>query len=90
MSKNLEEKNQAVTPWDYYAGLRRKEKGEFVQYLTSRFGFRYKTLMVKLGKPEYEPSFSLLEYNAIMDVINTEEWRQSSSGQAQTALSTIR
>lgn len=76
MNKKIEEKNQSVTPWGYYSALSRGDKSRFMLHLVNKFGFTPRTLQIKLRNADYSPSFSQLEYSAIMDVISSEEWKQ--------------
>lgn len=76
MSKEIQEKNQFITPWDYYASLKKGEKSKLVQHLSTKYGLVGRTLMYKLGHRDYQPTFTQLEYTAIMNEINSEEWKR--------------
>jgi len=69
---------------NYYANLRKKDKGMFLQYLMTKYQFNYITLVHKLGKSG-ERTFTMPELIVINDVINNQEWKKTlSSSTAQT------
>lgn len=69
---------------NYYAKLRKKDKGMFLQHLITKYQFNYITLVHKLGKSG-ERSFSMPELIVINDVINNQEWKKTlSSSTTQT------
>ena len=69
---------------NYYANLRKKDKGMFLQYLITKYQFNYITLVHKLGKSGGR-TFSMPELIVIKNVINNQEWKKTlSSSTAQT------
>lgn len=42
--------NAVLTPQDYYENLDRKNKGKFLEYLITRYGFKYTTIRAKLTR----------------------------------------
>lgn len=40
--------NAGLNPQDYYENLDRKNKGKFLEYLITRYGFKYTTIRAKL------------------------------------------
>lgn len=69
---------------NYYAKLRKKDKGIFLRYLITKYQFNYITLVHKL-RSSGERSFTCPELVVINNVINNQEWKKTlSSSTAQT------
>ena len=61
---------------NYYAKLRKKDKGIFLRYLITKYQFNYITLVHKLGKSGGR-TFTTPELIVINDVINNQEWKKT-------------
>ena len=69
---------------NYYAKLRKKDKGIFLRYLITKYQFNYITLVHKL-RSSGERSFTCPELVVINNVINNQEWKKTlSSSTTQT------
>lgn len=68
---------------NYYAKLRKKDKGIFLRYLITKYQFNYITLVHKL-RSSGERSFTCPELVVINNVINNQEWKTLSSSTTQT------
>ena len=79
MDKSLE-----IVIRNYYAKLRKKDKGIFLRYLITKYQFNYITLVHKL-RSSSERSFTCPELVVINNVINNQEWKKTlSSSTTQT------
>lgn len=63
---------------NYYAKLRKKDKGIFLRYLITKYQFNYITLVHKL-RSSGERSFTCPELVVINNVINNQEWKKTLS-----------
>ena len=61
---------------NYYAKLRKKDKGIFLRYLITKYQFNYITLVHKL-RSSGERSFTCPELVVINNVINNQEWKKT-------------
>ncbi len=64
----------SIDPIEFYQGLTKKEKGQFLSFLNKKFRFKVTTMQAKLrNKPRCELYFA--ERLLISNVIRDGEWR---------------